>query len=190
MIENDSTNVFVAFEMLLEEIETEIDFINKVGARALEGRDYDGARESLERASQATTLRDKIVSLRKEWEALTVTRRGTEEEEIIRADRRNLGRLQRGMRTPETVFYQPILQALDELGGSAKMNEVLTRVERLMKGKLRQVDYQPLASDPEMLRWHNTAQWARNSMVKEGLLKPNSPRGIWEIAEAGRNSLR
>jgi len=59
----------------------------------------------------------------------------------------------------------------------------------LMKGVLIRVDYEPLASDPEMLRWRNTAQWARNSMVKEGLLKSNSPRGIWEISEAGRVAL-
>jgi len=189
MIENESTNVSGAFEMLLEEIEAEIDFINKVGARSLEGRDYEGAREALGRASRATTLRDKLVSLRKEWEALTVSHRGDEEEEMTRAERSNVGHLQRGLRTPEKAYYQPILEALNELGGSARMNDVVVRVEQLMKGVLIRVDYEPLASDPEMLRWRNTAQWARNSMVKEGLLKSDSPRGIWEISEAGRMAL-
>ena len=189
MFENDPTNVSAAFEMLLEEIEAEIDFISKVGARSLEGRDYEGAREALGRASHATTLRDKLVSFRKEWEALTVSHRGDEEEEMMRAERRNIGRLQRGSRTPERAYYQPILNALNELGGSARMNDVVVRVEQLMKGVLTRVDYEPLASDPEMLRWRNTAQWARNSMVKEGLLKPDSPRGIWEISEAGHVAL-
>jgi len=69
------------------------------------------------------------------------------------------------------------------------MNDVLIRVEQLMREVLKQVDYEPLASDPEMLRWRNTAQWARNSMVKEGLLKSNSRRGIWEITEAGHTAL-
>ncbi len=188
MIQKDPTNVFAAFEILLEEIETEIDLINKVGAGAFERRDYDGVKEAIERADRATTLRDNIASLRKEWEALTVPHRGNEEEEAMRAERRNLGRLQRGTRTPESAYYQPILRVLNELGGSAKMNDVLVRVEQVMKGTLKQVDYEPLASGLDM-RWRNTAQWARNSMVKEGLLKADSPRGVWEISDAGRMAI-
>jgi len=34
MIENNPTNVSAAFEILLEEVETEIDFIDRVGANA------------------------------------------------------------------------------------------------------------------------------------------------------------
>jgi len=52
------------------------------------------------------------------------------------------------------------------------------------------VDYQPLASSPDNLRWRNAAQWARNSMVQEGLLKADSPRGVWEITDRGREMLR
>lgn len=189
MIENNPTNVFAAFEILLEEIETEIDLINKVGARAFERRDYDGVKEAIKRADRATTLRDNIASLRKEWETLTVPHRGNEEEEeAMRAERRNLGRLQRGMRTPESAYYQPILRVLNELGGSAKMNDVLVKVEQAMRGILKQVDYEPLTSGLDM-RWRNTAQWARNSMVRDGLLKSNSPKGVWEITDAGRLAL-
>lgn len=35
----------------------------------------------------------------------------------------------------------------------------------------------------------NTAQWARNSMVKEGLMASDSPRGIWEITDEGEQWL-
>ncbi len=159
MIENTPTNVVAAFEMLLEELEAEIEFVNKIGAKAFEGRDYERARAALERAGQFTAFRDKVASLRKEWETLA------------------------------TTSYQPILKALADLGGSARMSEVLVRVEQLMRGVLKNVDYEPLSSDPETPRWRNTAQWARNSMVKEGLLKQNSPRGIWEISEARRQFL-
>jgi hypothetical protein len=65
------------------------------------------------------------------------------------------------------------------------MAEVLPIVERKMKGTLKKVDYEPLASDPEMPRWRNAAQWARNSMVRDGLMKSDSPRGVWEISDAG-----
>jgi len=50
MIENNPTNVVAAFEILLEEIEAEIDFINQVGAKGFEKRDYDQAKKALEQA--------------------------------------------------------------------------------------------------------------------------------------------
>ena len=50
MIENNPTNVIAAFEILLEEIEAEIDFVNQVGAKSFEKRDYDRARDALENA--------------------------------------------------------------------------------------------------------------------------------------------
>ncbi len=65
MIENNPTSVVVAFEMLLEELEAEIDFVNQVGARAFEARDYDKAKEALERAAQVTAFRDKTDALRR-----------------------------------------------------------------------------------------------------------------------------
>lgn len=70
------------------------------------------------------------------------------------------------------------------------MSQVLDRVLESMKEVLRDVDYEPLASDPEMPRWRNAAQWARHSMVKEGLLRSNSPRGVWEISDRGVEFLR
>lgn len=54
MIETLPTNVSSAFDlsavpaqagMLLEEVEDETDFVNGVGSKAFEGRDYDKAKE-------------------------------------------------------------------------------------------------------------------------------------------------
>jgi len=102
MIENNPTNVVAAFEMLLEEIEAEIDFVNRVGARAFEARDYDRAKEALERAAQVTGFRDKADALRREWENL-FAREEEQEGTEAHAARRNLGRLRRGLRTREDV---------------------------------------------------------------------------------------
>ena len=60
MIENNPSNVASAFEMLVEEVEAEIDFVNNVGARAFEARDYDRAKEALERAGTITSFRDRV----------------------------------------------------------------------------------------------------------------------------------
>ena len=188
MIENNPSNVSSAFEMLLEEVEAEIDFVNGVGARAFEGRDYDKTKEALERSGLLTVLRDKVAGLRREWQELAALAEREEDEET-RAERRNLGRLRKGQRTPEFAYYLPILQVLEKMGGSGKVADVLDRIGRVMKLVLKDVDHDPLASDPSNPRWRNTAQWARNSMVHEGLLRADSPRGVWQITELGRARL-
>jgi restriction endonuclease Mrr len=83
-------------------------------------------------------------------------------------------------------YYRPILQVLTEMGGSGRVAEILDRVLGRMTAILREVDYEPLGSDTNNPRWRNAAQWARNSMVQRGLLKSESPRGVWEITERGR----
>ena len=70
-----------------------------------------------------------------------------------------------------------------ELGGSAPIGEMLDRVEQKMKDVLNEYDYEPLLSDPRSVRWRNTAQWCRNTLVREGMMKGNSPHGVWEISE-------
>jgi len=189
MIENNPTNVSSAFEMLLEEVEAEIDFVNGVGSKAFEGRDYDKAKEALERSGVLTAFRDKVAGIRKEWEEMAAAAERVEDEET-RAQRRNLGKLRKGQRTPESTYYLPLLRILDQMGGSGKVAEVLERVGKLMKPILKPVDYDPLASGPDNPRWRNAAQWARNSMIRDGLLKADSPRGVWEISDKGRQALR
>jgi hypothetical protein len=83
----------------------------------------------------------------------------------------------------------PILQVLEEMGGGGKVADVLDRVGKVMKSLLKDADHDPLASDPSNPRWRNTAQWARNSMVHEGLLRGDSPRGLWQITDLGKARL-
>ena len=97
----------------------------------------------------------------------------------------NPSRLAPGLRTPEDAFVLPILRAIQSLGGRAQMSQVLEKVSEEMKDQLRDVDQLPLKSDPRRPRWNNTAQWARNTMVTDGWLKKDSPRGVWEITPAG-----
>jgi restriction system protein len=39
-------------------------------------------------------------------------------------------------------------------------------------------------------RWRCTAEWMRNSLREEGLIPDDSPRGIWEITDKGRQWLK
>jgi len=93
------------------------------------------------------------------------------------------GRLPNGQKTPQSAYYQPIMEAIYELGGRAPASEVLQLVEKKMKSLLTDVDYQNLPSGS--IRWDKTAQWARRQLVIDGLLKSESPRGVWELSSIG-----
>ena len=88
----------------------------------------------------------------------------------------------------QTAYRLPVLQALVEMGGQGRTGDVLDRVGELMEGQLSGVDREMLPSGTA-IRWRNKAQWARNTMVKEGLMASDSPHGIWEITERGRRVL-
>ncbi|MGC8903491.1 MAG: winged helix-turn-helix domain-containing protein [Fervidobacterium sp.] len=90
--------------------------------------------------------------------------------------------------TPQKEYRLSILQALLEKGGKATQKEVLEIIQRKMKNRFNELDLQVLR-DGYTLRWQKMAQWQRYIMVKAGLLRSDSPRGIWEITEKGRNYL-
>lgn len=92
-------------------------------------------------------------------------------------------RAPRGEKTAQSAFREPILEALYAAGGSAKVADVLKSVEASMGAKLNAIDRQTLTTGA--LRWRNTAQWERNNMVEEGLLKKNTARGLWELTNKG-----
>jgi len=87
-------------------------------------------------------------------------------------------------RTQEEAFFHPILSVLRELGGSAKVDPILRKVERRVGHTFTQDDRAPIKSGEP--RWRNTAKRARKRLVERGLLKANSPRGWWELSERGR----
>jgi restriction system protein len=184
MVEKDPTTIQAAFEILLEEMETEIEFINQSGAKAFAARNYDAARAVLERADQVTGVRERLAALRSEWEKLAplVSTNGAGARKNGSHD---LSRLQRGIRTRESAYFKPILQVLNQMGGVGDMADILERLPKLMKGTLTDIDFEPLAANSEVPRWWNTAQWAQSAMVQAGLLKADSPRGVWEMTEAG-----
>jgi len=183
----NKNEVHIAFEILLEEIEAVANSVNAAGSQAFQRGSYDEARQMIEVATRLADFRERVKALQREWGALfaqhTPKRQG-------RGERRKLGKLPRGWRTPEEAFRRPILEALIELGGRAPMGDVLHMVEEKMKGVLNPYDLQPLPSNPRTIRWQNTAQWCRHTLVREGLLKSDSPWGVWEISEQGRQALR
>jgi hypothetical protein len=103
-------------------------------------------------------------------------------------ERRKFGRLPAGEPTQEEDYCIPILQALVEFGGGTEMDTLLEQVGEIMRGTLREVDYEPLPSKPDERRWWNKAQWARQTMVhKKGWMRADSRTAHWEIGDASRH---
>ena len=181
---NRSANVALALEMLHEEVEKEIDVANRAVANALARGGHGEAEKSLQRSKALTAFRDKVAALEKEWPERSVSVEQSRNEKI----RRSNGRLPPGERTPEVEFVTPLLRVLEEMGGSGKAGAVVERVGRVMDPALREWDYEPLESDGKP-RWEKAVHWARRQMVMDGLLNPDSRRGIWELSEKGREEL-
>ena len=165
---------------------------------------YDKAKEVYEEKQRLEKLKkeriEKAIALVKEAQELlniyrlrlTVTGKGIhikdKDGKDINKKRRSEERLHRGLMTPQSQYRIPILQSLIELDGRGEVNEILDRVYEKMKDILNEYDLEQLPSGQDY-RWRNTSKWARNTMVNEGLLRKDSPYGIWEISEKGRKYL-
>jgi Mrr N-terminal domain len=97
---------------------------------------------------------------------------------------RSSGRAPRGTTLPDGEYEQPLLEVLVEKGGRAPTSEVLDALGEHLAGRLTQVDHGTL--DSGQVRWRNRAQFVRLKLVEHGEMIKGSPRGIWEIAPAGR----
>ncbi len=88
-------------------------------------------------------------------------------------------------RTRQEVYRKPILRSISQAGGSHPAAKVLEEIEIELGDRLNPVDKEILKSGRD-IRWRNAAQWERAAMVKEGLLKSDSPRRVWELTEKGK----
>ena len=94
-------------------------------------------------------------------------------------------RARRGQSLPIAEFELPVLESLIEMGGSAATERVVDLVGQKLEPMLKEIDYGPLQSG--RARWTNSAAFARLDLKKLGQIAAGSPRGIWEITEAGRS---
>lgn len=88
-------------------------------------------------------------------------------------------------KTPERGFYRPIIEALRRLGGRGHTVEVYKELEPSMN--LGQADYEDVPSGGDM-SWQNTARFARLRLIQSGYLRPDSPHGIWELTDKGKQA--
>lgn len=83
-------------------------------------------------------------------------------------------------RTDKMVLREHIAQALKNMGGRARVPEVIQELGRQLQGKLLDGDLERRESTGELV-WVNNAKWERYSMTRDGILRSDSPRGYWEL---------
>ncbi len=192
----ESDDVKAAMELAFNAVRDFLDELKRLVSSAAQEGEYEKVRRLTDKCERVEQFLKKVEQLSEEWQSLSVSSMPVGSPTVAipqttvrrrRANRQGR-RLTHGLKTPEKRFRRPILEALVELGGSAAVSDVLSLVAKKLQGVLNQYDWAPLPSGREV-RWRNTAKWCRRTMVEEGLLLVNSPKGIWEISEAGRKAL-
>ena len=92
-------------------------------------------------------------------------------------------RIQKGRTVQREAYISPILESLYERGGRASGSDVLETVEQKTRHLFSEVDYEVVNGN--VPRWRKGAQWTHQDLIKRGLLKRDSARGIWELTEQG-----
>jgi restriction system protein len=177
------------FAPFLVEIEAALKNSLSRHQKAVQQGDVDALEEEVERQKNLVNARNQLEVLQNLWPKLVRGSRLAKTSKL--AERRPTPRKKRarGQITPQQAYVLPILQVLEEMGGSGNVAEVVDRVGEILSDTLTELDLGQLASRKQV-RWRNAAAWARNKMKEEGLLADHSPFGVWEITEQGRAYLR
>jgi restriction system protein len=83
-------------------------------------------------------------------------------------------------------YFGPVLEALDQLGGSGRPDEVRSIIaERLKLSEEEQSEQLPSKAQP---RFDNQVHWARFYLSKASFID-SSKRGVWALTEKGRAAI-
>lgn len=100
-----------------------------------------------------------------------------------------IGRARRGSLLPQAAYEKPVLESLIEFGGSAPSSVVIDRVGEKLEAQFTDID-RDKTSGTSVIRWRNRTQFARHALVEKGQMRRDSPHGVWEISQAGRDRVK
>lgn len=176
-------------EAVLKEIESREKEVKSIGRRAFQEGEYARTQVLIRSATRLEILKSTIYDFGIELADIFSEIEYQTKEMPAGRIRQRAKRIPRGKKTPESAYHEPILKALVDLGGNGTTSEVLDHVYDQMKNDLNEYDKQPVPSVPSQQRWRHTAQLVRTKLIKEGLIKGNSSRGIWELTASGKKSV-
>lgn len=164
------------YAYLKEQAEPFVDTPNGVLRRLLElpGRNGDSADAGFEEAAAP----------KKETSSKSASASSPGRSSSKRRKKGGRKRATRGSLVPQADYELPILKVLDQKGGQAPSREIIDALEPLLADKLKDIDRSKTSSGE--IRWRNRAQFVRLSLIEQGQLAKDSPRGVWEITDKGR----
>ena len=133
--------------------------------------DYSGAEALAFRGRKMQEFQARVHELRRAWKEIRSGATGGAGEP----------------KTPLWVYYQPILKALVEAGGSARRSELEPAVRVILGSELQPGDETPMAHG--RTRWQVMIQRARKHMVSEGWLETGTG-SRWRITEEGQRAAK
>lgn len=184
--EDRSMEISDAFGTLETALSAVLQQAQKNGAQELQQGHLEQAKAAIARSEELRDIIRQLQILQQRCEALDTSKPAPKKP--VKAQVKRSSNLPRGQKTSEVQFRLPILAVLSDLNGSARISEVLERLETMFKDRFTQADHERLPSNQD-IRWQNTVKWARQRLVNEGLLAADSPRGVWEITPEGRTYL-
>jgi hypothetical protein len=81
-------------------------------------------------------------------------------------------------------YEEAILKGLFEAGGESTADNIVSGVFAKLRGHLRESDYRVEPSGQQ--QWVHRVHANRFHLVELGMLKNDSPHGVWQLTDAGR----
>jgi len=160
-----------ALKLTKREVKSALRQVNQQAGRLVTRGDYTGAQSWVDMGRAITGFGAEVDALQLRWQALQETAPGQTTSEG----------------TPLWEYYQPILQALVELGGEALVAELEEKVAPILAGVLHPEEMNIMSGDK--LRWKRAVRRSRRHMIKEGFLENHS--GLrWRITDSGREAAK
>lgn len=100
--------------------------------------------------------------------------------------RKRVNRQDIGISKLAKTIMPDVILTLYEFHGPARVSEVIEKLLPRIKPQLTLADYERVPPGNEE-KWRKAVHFARLRARDQGLIQPNSPRGIWELTEAGDN---
>lgn len=91
--------------------------------------------------------------------------------------------------TPELLYQFLVLKILVKAGGSAERCRILDIIKRDYANLLTGKDLSEYRSGHGE-RWKNHISFAREHLKEIGYLRKDSPRGLWEITDKGKEKYK
>lgn len=161
-----------AMRTLKASVKTAWNGVNRAAGKVVAKGDYGAGEELAARGRKVKEFLGSVDALDREWRALARGSHGVE----VKAS---------SARLPQWEYYQPILQALVELGGQGRKSEFEPVVERLLAGRFQAADRELMSGGRE--RWRVLVHRARRHLRAEGWIMDGAS-AAWRLTADGRRA--